>query len=209
MERSRLLHDKDVALVLALDEDPPDTGPIDAGGAGSPIGVDFERVYRTHADFVWRSLQRLGVARGDLDDIFQDVCEIVQRRLASYRGLGTLESWLYGICLRRVKRYRYQRWFRREPVELAAPATNQDSPERELRLRERLAVLERALSRLAPEQRAVFTMCEIETYTAEEVSASLGIPLGTVYSRLRAARRKFQAECLRLARRGQLTEVGP
>ena len=59
---------------------------------------------------------------------------------------------------------------------------------------EQLAELERILSTLGSEQRNVFVLFEIEKLTGEEIAEALGIPLGTVYSRLQLARKAFRAE---------------
>ena len=51
-------------------------------------------------------------------------------------------------------------------------------------------------------------MCEVERLTGEEVAELLGVPVGTVYSRLHAARKRFEAECQKLGRLGLLQESG-
>jgi RNA polymerase sigma-70 factor (ECF subfamily) len=64
--------------------------------------------------------------------------------------------------------------------------------------RERLS---RVLDTLPPERRAVFVMFEIEGIPAVEIATMLGVPAGTVYSRLSVAREEFAAEAARLSRR--------
>ena len=168
----------------------------------------IELVYEQQADFVWCSLQRLGLRAQDLDDVFQDIFEIVQRDLPKFRGENSVRSWLFGICVRQVKRQRFRAWFRREPAELAPQSVVERTPEAQVLEREALGLLERALRALSPEQRAVFTMCEVERLTGEEVAELLGVPVGTVYSRLHAARKRFEAGCQKLGRLGLLQESG-
>jgi RNA polymerase sigma-70 factor (ECF subfamily) len=56
----------------------------------------------------------------------------------------------------------------------------------------------RALDRLDLDKRAVFVMFEIDELPSEEIAAMLGVPVGTVWSRLHAARKQFQAAVARL-----------
>jgi RNA polymerase sigma-70 factor (ECF subfamily) len=65
--------------------------------------------------------------------------------------------------------------------------------------REALRELDRALAMIDMGRRAVFVLHEIEEMTAPEIAEIVGIPLNTVYSRLRVARAEFEQG---LARRG-------
>jgi RNA polymerase sigma-70 factor (ECF subfamily) len=58
---------------------------------------------------------------------------------------------------------------------------------------ESLAVVSRLLEKLPTERREIFILAEFEEFTAPEIAQSLGLNLNTVYSRLRLARRDFQA----------------
>ncbi|MEI9952672.1 MAG: sigma-70 region 4 domain-containing protein [Pseudomonadota bacterium] len=64
--------------------------------------------------------------------------------------------------------------------------------------RERLALARRALASLDDDQRELFVLARVEQMSAPELASLLGIPLNTVYSRLRAARLAFDAEVTRL-----------
>jgi RNA polymerase sigma-70 factor (ECF subfamily) len=67
-------------------------------------------------------------------------------------------------------------------------------------------LLETILDELPLEQRAVFTLFELETMGGEEIAAALEIPLGTVYSRLRIARDQFRKSLTRLQARDRFRE---
>jgi RNA polymerase sigma-70 factor (ECF subfamily) len=79
--------------------------------------------------------------------------------------------------------------------------------------RQDLRLLERALESLDLDQRAVFTLFELEEMSGDDIAEALEIPLGTVYSRLRLARAAFRKAVKReLARRRgpfQLAEDTP
>ncbi|MFO0560282.1 MAG: sigma-70 family RNA polymerase sigma factor [Polyangiales bacterium] len=162
--------------------------------------LDTVDVYDQYADFVWATLGRLGVRDALLEDLSQEVFAVVHQRLSSYSGAGTLNAWLFGICVRVVIAHRRRAHTRREhtvdempeptqpgPASVAAPS----SPEELAAKSEARSVLASLLDEIDLERRAVFVMFEIEALSCDEIAETLGIPLGTVYSRLSAARKQF------------------
>ena len=181
--------------------------PLAEGFPSAPadrLGHELEltTVYAQHADFVWRSLQRLGVPAQDLEDAFQETFVVVHRRLSDFGGRSKLTTWLFGICLRVAKRQRRLGFLRELAPEGAPEPVEHRTPEREAQQRQAERLLAVILDRLTPEQRAVFTMFEFEQIDCPEIAAVMGVPVGTVYSRLHAARARFQREHERLERRG-------
>jgi RNA polymerase sigma-70 factor (ECF subfamily) len=174
--------------------------------------LDLASVYASQRDFVWLTLQRMGVRRSDLDDVFQDVFMIVHKRLDSYRPDAKLSAWLYGICLRCVSRHRRRAFRRRERpegVELeargdGASAWHSAAPGPDARLDEleRRVRLDRVLDVLDPEHRAMVVMYEIEELSCAQISALTGVAVGTIHSRLHYARRKLVESARRLAAKG-------
>lgn len=168
--------------------------------------LDAEQVYDAHADFVWRTLQRLGARPVDLEDLAQEVFVTVHRKLATFDGRSKLTTWLFGICLHLVQRHRRRAYLRfeflhAEPPELA----DWQTPEREYARAEAERQLDRLLRRLSPERRATFVLFEIEGAPCEAIAELMGVPLGTVYSRLHAARKLVTAAAAREARRESRT----
>jgi len=151
--------------------------------------LDVGSVYRGHADFVWRSLQHVGVRDSELEDAMQEVFVVVHRKLGGFDGRSKLTTWLFGVCLRVAARQRRRAYFRRE-TQTAEPPERVDvnTPEDSALTRERRRLLERALGRLSPEQRAIFVLFEVEGRPCQEIAELVGVPLGTVYSRLHKAR---------------------
>ncbi|MFZ5897012.1 MAG: RNA polymerase sigma factor [Myxococcota bacterium] len=173
--------------------------------ATEPVAdLDVNRVHEEHADFVWRSLQRLGVARQDLEDALQEVFVVVHKKLASFDHSARVSTWLFGICLRVASSYRRRAHRRREELhdtlEESAASASAD-PERRLLTLELAERLEQALSALGLERRAVFVMFEIEGMSAGAIAEMLGVPVGTVYSRLFTARAEFSKAVARLEHR--------
>ena len=170
--------------------------PAVAPGAVSRVQL-FRAMYEAHVDFVWRNLRRLGVPDGDVDDKTQEVFVIAHRRFTEFedRGHGP-RAWLFQIVLRvasdarRHKRRHPEepdstKLLERESIEPPQPAA--------LATREALVRLDRALSTIDVARRAVLVLHEVEEMTAPEIAQSLGIPLNTVYSRLRVARAELEA----------------
>ncbi|MEI9942402.1 MAG: sigma-70 family RNA polymerase sigma factor [Pseudomonadota bacterium] len=168
--------------------------------------LDLATVYEAHFRYVWRCLRSLGVRDSQLEDALQDVFIVVQRRLATFDGRAELRSWLYAIALRIARKYRDRA--RREPASLEAarerdpelPASAEGSSGDRALESERLALAHRALSALDDDKREIFVLARVEQMSAPEIAGLLGIPLNTVYSRLRAARLAFDAEVTRLRR---------
>jgi RNA polymerase sigma-70 factor (ECF subfamily) len=166
--------------------------------------LDVAQIHDEHADFVWRSLQRLGVREMDLEDALQEVFIVVHRKLATYDGNARLSTWLFGICLRVAAGQRRKAHLRRERAstdwEDAPDDRPHANPEASAMRREAEQRLERALDALGLERRAVFVMFEIEGMPAPAIAELLGVPVGTVYSRLSTARAEFSRAAERLAR---------
>jgi RNA polymerase sigma-70 factor, ECF subfamily len=177
----------------------PQDSPADGRGLAAP--ADLAAVYEAHFRYVWRCLRSLGVHDAQLDDALQDVFVVVQRKLPEFDGGAQLRTWLYAIALRISRKYRERS--RREPTSLEA--THESQPELVLThsgegaalQNERLVLARAALQQLSDEQREVFVLARVEQMSAPEIASVIGIPLNTVYSRLRAARLAFEAEIAR------------
>jgi len=156
----------------------------------------LEEIYDASCDFVWRSARRMGVAEASVDDVVQEVFLVAHRRLADFEGRSSVKTWLFGILLRVVSDHR--RTIRRKgglaqlPEGLAAEP-GESCPEEQANKRERLRLLHELLSQLDDDKRAVFVLAELEQMTAPEIAEALGVKMNTVYSRLRAARKSFEA----------------
>jgi len=178
-----------------------DDGP-DVGSSSSNAAPTLAGVYEAHFRFVWRCLRSLGVHDAHLDDALQDVFVVVQQKLPSFDGRAQLRTWLYAIALRIARKYRERTRRALSSIDVAPDShpelTLGDTAEHAALSEERLALARRALSALSDEQREVFVFARIEEMSAPEIAAVLGVPVNTVYSRLRAARLAFANEVTRL-----------
>ncbi|HYP90619.1 MAG TPA: sigma-70 family RNA polymerase sigma factor [Polyangiaceae bacterium] len=158
--------------------------------------MNLEQIYERHADFVWRTLRRLGVAEGEARDATHEVFLVVHDKLAGFEGRSSLSTWLFTICrsVARDFRARARRAKLGDGGELDDEIDLRADVGRTIEHNERLAELERIISAMSSEQRNVFILFEIEKLTGVEIAEALRIPLGTVYSRLQLARKAFREE---------------
>jgi RNA polymerase sigma-70 factor (ECF subfamily) len=162
--------------------------------------LDFATTYEAHFEYVWRCLKSLGVRDASLDDAMQDVFLVVQRRLPDFDGGVELRTWLYAIALRVARKYwsRAHRDDSRRESDAADSEAHEANLENTVEQNERLALARRALAALDDDKRVVFVLARVEQMSAPEIANIVGIPLNTVYSRLRTAREAFEAEVRRL-----------
>jgi RNA polymerase sigma-70 factor, ECF subfamily len=166
-----------------------------------PAAPAFAEVYESCAKLVWRNLRRLGVPESALEDAAQDVFLVVHRRLPEFEGRSSLRTWIFGIVLRVAARHRRKARgvaVRETPIPnelgqaLSAPA--HEGPFERTLHRQATALLHRVLEQLDDERRALLIMVDLEQTSVAEAAEALEINLNTAYSRLRAARRAFEAE---------------
>lgn len=171
--------------------------------AGGPAAPGVRALITDNLGFVWRSLVRLGVPRGDADDAVQQVFLVASGKAHTIEP-GRERAFLFGVALRIASRVRRTQQRRREVLdgesaERLDPAADTEALVDRARARVELDAI---LDAMPLELRAVFVLFELEQVTMAEIAALLDLPAGTVASRLRRAREHFQAAVKRLAARG-------
>ncbi len=179
-------------------------GAPDAGPAAVSSEKRLRDLVDAHYDFIWRSLRRLGVRVGDVDDAVQQVFLVASRKLEAIAP-GRERSFLYQTALRVAADSRRSRKRRREVAgeeqeELPDQAPGADDLMDLRRAREKLDLI---LDGMTLELRAVFTLFELDQLTLTQIAALLEVPRGTVASRLRRARVEFFDRAARLTGRGK------
>jgi RNA polymerase sigma factor (sigma-70 family) len=123
------------------------------------------------------------------DDLVQDTLERAWAKLHLYRRGTDLRAWLFTVMhnvhVNRIRATRAVDPLEDDMPELAQPPREPDA----LLVRD----LDRAIARLPADQRAVLLLVTLEEMSYEEVARTLGIPIGTVMSRLSRAREKLRA----------------
>jgi RNA polymerase sigma-70 factor (ECF subfamily) len=127
--------------------------------------------------------------RATADDLVQDTLERAWAKLHLYRRGTDLRAWLFTVMHNvHVNRVRATRLT--DPLEDEMPELAQRAPQGDALL---VRDLDRAIARLPAEQRAVLLLVTLEEMRYDEVARTLGIPIGTVMSRLSRAREKLRA----------------
>jgi RNA polymerase sigma-70 factor (ECF subfamily) len=136
-----------------------------------------------------RYARALTGTREDADDLVQDTLERAWTRSSLWHGVADMRAWLFGVMhnihVDRVRR-----------PHLETVAIDEDTPDIPVPGAEgqRLAVsdLQSALARLPVEQREVLLLVGLEEMTYADVAQTLGIPIGTVMSRLSRGRERLR-----------------
>ena len=129
---------------------------------------------------------------GEAEDVAQEAFLRAFRRLPSFRGEGRFSAWLFGIVVRLCLDRRRSAWWTHEAPEEAAPPPS-SSPASSAEVADTRLLVEALLDRLSPPIRAALVLREMEGLDYDEIAATLGIPVGTVRSRLHTARAQFRA----------------
>ena len=132
---------------------------------------------------------RYGIRRDEIEDLVSEVFLKVFRNLHQYRPDHAFSTWLYRLAANHV--LDHQRKKRREagrsemPEQLVDPA---DGPDERAEYGERSARVREALTELKPRYRDVLFLVYVEGLNVEETARTLGLPQGTVKSRLKRGR---------------------
>ena len=126
----------------------------------------------------------------EAEDAAQEAFVRAFRHLPTFRGDGPFSAWLLGIVVRVcLDRMRSARWTREGGGEVLTDTPTIDTAEA---VTTRVAV-HALLAQLSPPLRAALVLRELEGLDYPEIAAALHIPVGTVRSRLHAARAQFRA----------------
>lgn len=163
-----------------------------AAQAGDTVALN--ELVRAVAPSVVAWCTRLGGPGVVAEDAAQDVLVVLFTRLSSVPGAAGLRPWLWGVTRRVLSDHRKRAWVRRWVpgifLDRPDPAAG---PDHRHGLSEQARLVERLLDEMPVAQREVFVLCDIEGETDTAAADLLGLPLGTVKSRLRLARARFKA----------------
>ncbi len=154
---------------------------------------ELAALYNEHADFVWRSLLRLGAPRDVAEDLLHEVFLVVRRRLQDFDRERSIRAWLYGIARGIAANHRRGRSRAAQRLRKVATPSPPPTPEEGLERRKAAAFVARFLDQLDPPRRRVFELMDIEGLSGPEVSALLELPVMKVHTLRRSARRRFAA----------------
>jgi RNA polymerase sigma-70 factor (ECF subfamily) len=160
-----------------------------------PPALDLDVLYAEHAGFLGRVLVRLVGDGAHVDDLLQETFVVAFRRRDRFDGTSAPRTWLYGIAARLAMRHRRGagRWLRALAGFTAEPRTDSaPGPDADVDRAHARAAIRDALEHLPFKQREVFVLYELVELDGPQIAEMLGIPVGTVWTRLHHARRRFQ-----------------
>ena len=160
----------------------------------------FGSLVRRHAPMVLGVCRRVLRDTHAADDAFQATFLVLAKKADAVRPPDRLAPWLYGVAYRTALKAR-GRAFRRHQVELdyATNATRSVHDSRDIDLDDPRPVIDEQLNALPEKYRAPLVLCALEGLNKAQAAHRLGLPEGTVSSRLARAREMLRD---RLARRG-------
>jgi RNA polymerase sigma factor (sigma-70 family) len=169
--------------------------------------IAFETLVRQHGPMVLATCR--GVLRNehDAEDAFQATFLVLARRAGSLRNGDRLGPWLHRVALRASERaiVAATRRRRHEAEYAGLAAMEQSRLEREAEREEMRYLIHREVDRLPERYRVVVVLCDLQSESYETSAARLGVPVGTVRSRLSRARERLRS---RIGRRGLTLPAG-
>ena len=154
----------------------------------NPTVFDMESIARQYYAGVYRFCARR-VGNDHAADAAQETFLTAQRVLKTFRGESSLSTWLFGIANNECRRLSRKRNL--EISGLEEEMTSKSSPtEPQLVNRE---LLNQAMGQLSKDHREAVLLHEVDGLTYEEAAAVLGVPVGTVKSRLHHAFKQLRA----------------
>ncbi len=148
----------------------------------------FALLVRRHGPMVLAVCRRITGHAHDAEDAFQAVFLTLARRAGEVAHPEAVGNWLYGVAVRTARQARAvaTRHRTRETPTDPLPDTGHPNPEpppTDIR-----AVLDEELMRLPDKYRTLLVLCDLEGESQTALAQRLGMPVGTVYSRLATAR---------------------
>jgi RNA polymerase sigma-70 factor (ECF subfamily) len=160
-------------------------------GEPSAIGEAYDLHHGAVRAFARRLLGDPAVAEDLVHEVFVRLPEAIR----GFREEAALRTFLISIAVNRARRFTRSRARERAALERMSsepPPSGAETPEQLVRRRELAQALSRALASLPLDQRVAFVLCEVEQRSSGEAAMIVGVPEGTVRTRLFHARRKLR-----------------
>jgi RNA polymerase sigma-70 factor, ECF subfamily len=156
----------------------------------------FDELVRRHQGSIVNLARAMTGGSPDAEDLAQEAFIRAWNGLGTFRGDSAFRTWLHGIALNVIRTHRGRlarlraMFFTgagdRDPIEIAAV---------DERLEERVALrqrIDRALGQLPDELRGALVLRDVQGLEYKEIAAALGVPIGTVESRIFRARQRLR-----------------
>ena len=170
----------------------PDRALVDAAAAGSREA--FDELVRRHQVAIVTLARVLMRGRGDPEDAAQEVFVRAWKGLRGFRGDSTFRTWLHRVAVNvirsgQARHGRFLRMFIGMGDETPEPSSGGEPVDTTLARRQ---AIDRALAELPEELRMAVTLRDMQGLDYREIAAVLGVPIGTVESRIFRARQRLK-----------------
>lgn len=146
----------------------------------------FDQVFKDHQEFVRRLAYSISGSDAEAQDITQEVFIAIYQSLDSFRGDSKISTWIYRITVRLAG----QHLSRKRPyIELEDAHQCQSPKPEDMTVTD--SQLIKAMQKLTLEQRTLLSLIAINGLSHTHVAEILGVPAGTIGSRLFTAREKL------------------
>jgi RNA polymerase sigma-70 factor (ECF subfamily) len=154
----------------------------------------FRELYEVYGPRVKAYMMRKGADAGTAEDLAQETLITVWRKAALYAGeKGSMTTWVFAIARNlRIDRLRREVPWQELPEGRITEASAEPLPDEAVAEKERQQRVQAALAELPPDQREVVSLAYLEGLSHSEIAERLGVPLGTVKSRMRIAYQKIR-----------------
>jgi RNA polymerase sigma factor (sigma-70 family) len=184
---------------IAARRDPDPDGRLLARFPDLRDEAAFAELVRRHGPMVLGTCRRVAGSAADADDAFQATFAVLLRRARALAGRACVGNFLYGVAFHTALKAKAMAAKRRTKEARARPP--EPRPDRS----DVLAALDEELARLPDKYREPVVLCELEGRSRRDAAEVLGVPQGTISSRLAAAHRMLEQ---RLRSRGFAGAVG-
>jgi RNA polymerase sigma-70 factor (ECF subfamily) len=154
----------------------------------------FRELFEAYGPRVKAYMMRQGADAGTAEDLAQETLLTVWRKAALYSGdKGSMTTWVFAIARNlRIDRLRREVPWQELPEGRLAEASDEPLPDEAMADKERQQRVQAALAALPHEQKEVVALAYLEGLSHSEIADRLGMPLGTVKSRMRIAYQKIR-----------------
>lgn len=154
----------------------------------------LRELYVRHAGVMLRLLRRLSSDVGVAEDVLQEAWLAVWHGAAGFRGESSVRGWLLGVTRRTAHDKLRRKTHPQVGIEEAARVPDPDiGVEEQVLAAAGVARIEAAIGELAEPLREVVVLALVEELPYRDVAAAVGVPVGTVKSRMSLARRRLAA----------------
>lgn len=162
--------------------------------------VTFEKLVQPHFDRLWRLAFRLTGRKAEAEDLFQELLIKAFQMLDDLVAIDAPGPWLarvmYNLFIDEQRRFARRRLHVVDegflPGEGLEGLAGSDDPVRDNERIDKLKQLDSALTQLSDEHRIIVLLHDTEGYKLKEIQDIIGVPVGTVKSRLHRARARLR-----------------